>query len=180
MSPSRRPSLSDFFEDLNDRRKPGRNFRHPFINVLLTAVIGVACGQKTFTAVADFVEEQLDWFGQFLDMSEGAPSEDTYRRVFEALDPAAFERCFRLWVASIADVIQGEVVALDGKTIRNSGMPGERAIHLVSAWATSNGLVLGQLATDQKSNEIAAIPLLVESLTTYWPSKIINPRFTTS
>jgi predicted transposase YbfD/YdcC len=164
MSPSRRPSLSDFFEDLDDHREPGRNFRHPFINVLVTAVIGIACGQKTFTAVADFVDGQLDWFGRFLDMRQGAPSEATYRRVFEALNPAAFERCFRLWVASIADVISGEVVALDGKTIRNSGMPGERAIHLVSAWATSSGLVLGQLATDQKSNEITAIPLLVEAL----------------
>jgi predicted transposase YbfD/YdcC len=164
MSPTRRPSLSDYFEDLNDHRKPGRNFRHPFINVLLTAVIGVACGQKTFTAIADFVEGQLEWFGRFLDMSQGAPCSDTYRRVFEALKPEAFERCFRLWVGSLADIVPGEVVAIDGKTIRNSGMPGERALHVVSAWATSSGLLLGQLATSEKSNEITAIPALVEGL----------------
>jgi predicted transposase YbfD/YdcC len=84
--------------------------------------------------------------------------------VFEALNPAAFERCFRQWVASITDVMAGEVVALDGKTIRNSGMPGERAVHLVSAWATASGLLLGQLATADKSNEITAIPVLVEAL----------------
>lgn len=161
---SRRPALSDFFEDLEDRRKPGRNFRHPLVNVLVTAVVGIACGQKTFTAIAEFVGYQLEWFGRYLDMTEGAPSEDTYRRVFEALNPEAFERCFRLWVASISNVAAGEVVALDGKTIRNSGTATERAVHLVSAWATASGLLLGQLATEEKSNEITAIPALIEAL----------------
>ena len=102
MSPRRPPALSDFFEDLDDRRKPGRNFQYPLVNVLVTAVIGVACGQKTFTAIADFVEGQLDWFSRYLDMENRAPSEATYRRVFEALDPAAFEKCFSNWAASIA------------------------------------------------------------------------------
>lgn len=161
---SRRPALSDYFEELDDDRKPGRNFRHPLVTVLVTAVVGIACGQKTFTAISEFVEYQLHWFARFVDVSEGAPCCDTYRRVFEAVDPEAFERCFRLWVSSLRDLIPGESVALDGKTIRNSGKAGARAVHLVSAWATQSGLLLGQRATDQKSNEISAIPALIQSL----------------
>lgn len=164
MAPKRKPSLADFFEDLNDLRKPGPNFRHPLVNVLVTAVIGVACGQKTFTAIADFARMQRDWFARFLDLSKGTPCEITYRRVFEALDPEAFERCFSKWAASVAELSPGEVVPIDGKTIRNSGSKAERPLHLVSAWAATNGLVLGQVATEEKSNEITAIPILLESL----------------
>ena len=164
MAPKRKPSLADFFENLGDRRKPGRNFRHPLLNVLVTAVIGVACGQKTFTAIADFVSMQSDWFARFLDLSKGTPSEDTYRRVFEALDPEVFERSFMSWAAGLAELLPGETVALDGKTIRNSGSKSARPLHLVSAWAEANGLVLGQVATDEKSNEITAIPILIEAL----------------
>lgn len=164
MATKRKPSLADFFEDMDDAREPGRNFRHPLVNVLVTAVIGVACGQKTFTAIADFARLQSGWFGRFLDLRKGTPSQYTYRRVFEALDPEAFERCFISWVSSIADLLPGEVVAIDGKTIRNSGKAGERAIHLVSAWASANGLVLGQVATEEKSNEITAIPILIDAL----------------
>lgn len=157
-------SLGDFFENLDDLRKPGRNFRHPLVNVLITAIVGVACGQRTFTAIADFACLQAAWFGRFLDLSGGTPSEDTYRRVFEALDPEAFERSFSGWVASFCRLEAGEVVAVDGKTVRNSGAKGERPLHLVSAWAAANGLVLGQVATEEKSNEIRAIPVLLESL----------------
>lgn len=84
MSPRRRLSPADFFENLEEPRDTGRNFRHPLVNVVLRAVIGVACGQKTFTAISDFVKGQIEWFGQILDMSYAVPSEDTYRRVFEA------------------------------------------------------------------------------------------------
>ena len=164
MATKRKPSLADFFEDLDDRRKPGRNFRHPLVTVLVTAVIGVACGQKTFTAIADFVSMQKEWFARFLDLSKGTPSEVTYRRVFEALDSEAFERCFMKWVAGLVELKPGETVAIDGKTIRNSGSKAERPMHLVSAWAAANGLVLGQVSTEEKSNEIKAIPVLIEAL----------------
>ena len=107
---------------------------------------------------------QAEWFGRFLDLSKGTPSEDTYRRVFEALDPKVFERCFSSWVSSVAKILPGEVVAIDGKTIRNSGKGSERPLHLVSAWAAANGLVLGQVAAEEKSNEITAIPVLIEAL----------------
>ncbi len=80
MTPRKRHSLADFFESLADDREVGRNFRHPLLNVLVTAVVAVACGQRTFTAIADFVGLQADWFGLFLDLSKGTPSEDTYRR----------------------------------------------------------------------------------------------------
>lgn len=164
MAPKRKPSLSDYFENLNDPRKPGRNFRHPLVNVLVTAVVGVACGQKTFTAIADFASMQEDWFSKFLDFPNGTPCEDTYRRVFEALDSEAFERAFSQWTAGLADIRSGETVAIDGKTVRNSGGKNERPLHLVSAWAASNGLVLGQVATEEKSNEITAIPVLIDTL----------------
>jgi predicted transposase YbfD/YdcC len=164
MAPKRKATLRDFFEDLDDPRKPGRNFRHPLVNVLVTAVIGVACGQKTFTAIADFASMQVQWFGKILDVSEGMPSEDTYRRVFEALNPAAFERSFIAWTRGLAELQPGEVVAVDGKTLRNSGTLERRPLHLVSAWAAENGLVLGQVATEEKSNEITAIPTLINAL----------------
>jgi predicted transposase YbfD/YdcC len=130
----------------------------------VTAVVAVACGQKTFTAIADFVSLQAEWFGRFLDLRKGTPSQYTYRRVFEALNPEAFERSFVSWAGSIAELQPGETVAIDGKTLRNSGKKGERPLHLVSAWAAANGLVLGQVATEEKSNEITAIPVLIESL----------------
>src|SRR6266567_5436985 len=130
MTPRKHPSLKDFFESLDDERDVGRNFRHPLVNVLVTAVIAVACGQKTFTAIADFVSLQADWFGRFLDLRKGTPSQYTYRRVFEALDPEAFERSFVEWTGSLAELKPGETVAIDGKTVRNSGGKGERPLHL--------------------------------------------------
>lgn len=103
------------------------------MNVLVTAVIGVACGQKTFTAIADFVSGQHDWFGRLLDLSNGTPSEDTCCPVFEAVDPEAFERCFTQWVSGIAELFpEGETVAIDGKTIRNSGLKSARPLHLAA------------------------------------------------
>jgi predicted transposase YbfD/YdcC len=132
--------------------------------VLCTAIVGLACGQKTFTAIVDFVAGQEAWFARFLDMANGTPSEDTHRRVFEAISPEQLGRVFSKWAALLKEGGAQEVIAIDGKTLRNSGSSSERALHLVSAWATENGLVLGQVATDEKSNEITAIPKLLETL----------------
>jgi hypothetical protein len=139
-------ALSDLFEKLEDPRARGRNFRHPLETVLFTAIVGLACGQKTFTAIADFVEGQTEWFGRHLDMKNGTPSEDTYRRVFEAIAPEQLGRVFSKWAALLTEEVEQEVIAIDGKTVRNSGSGTERALHLVSAWATENGLgVSGRL-----------------------------------
>jgi len=156
--------LSELFENLEDPRARGRNFRYPLETVLFTAIVGLACGQKTFTAIADFVSDQEGWFARFLDMENGTPSEDTYRRVFEAIKPEQLGRVFSKWAALLTESVEQEVIAIDGKTVRNSGHGTERALHLVSAWASENGLVLGQVATDDKSNEITAIPKLLETL----------------
>lgn len=164
MARSKTFSLSDLFENLDDPRARGRNFRYPLETVLFTAIVGLACGQKTFTAIADFVGSQQAWFARFLDMDNGTPSEDTYRRVFEAIIPGQLQRVFSKWASLLTTAVPQEVIAIDGKTLRHSGHGTDRALHLVSAWATEQGLVLGQVATDDKSNEITAIPKLLETL----------------
>ena len=107
-----------------------------------------------------------DWLCEFLGLENGIPSHDTFRRVFSLLRPEAFEKCFRAWVASMRQMLPGEIVAIDGKSSRRSHDRGAGlgALHLVSAWAADNRLVLGQVATEQKSNEITAIPKLLEML----------------
>ena len=107
-----------------------------------------------------------EWFRTFLDLPNGIPSHDTFGDVFSRLDPEQFQRCFVEWTQAVADLLPGEVVAIDGKTARRSHdkRAGRQAIHLVSAWASANTLTLGQLKTEEKSNEITAIPRLLEML----------------
>ncbi|MDZ4877251.1 MAG: ISAs1 family transposase ISAsp2 [Chroococcidiopsis cubana SAG 39.79] len=107
-----------------------------------------------------------EWLNQFLELPNGIPSHDTFSRVFSRLDPEQFQNCFLIWVRSLSKMIAGEVVAIDGKTLRHSYDEGsdKRAIHMVSAWATEQRLVLGQVKVDEKSNEITAIPELLKVL----------------
>jgi predicted transposase YbfD/YdcC len=133
---------------------------------LFIAICAFIYGADKWTEVETFGVAKRDWFEKFLELPNGIPSHDTFGRVFARLDPEAFRGCFMHWVDSIAELTQGEVVALDGKTLRHSydRANHKSAIRMVSAWAAENELVLGQLKTADKSNEITAVPALLELL----------------
>lgn len=111
-------------------------------------------------------KSKQEWLKQFLELPNGIPSHDTIARVFARLDPNEFEQCFRNWVKTISQIVPGEVISIDGKTVKHSGSKGigKKAIHLVNAWATEQRLVLGQAKVNDKSNEITAIPELIKVL----------------
>ena len=143
-----------------------RTKAHRLSDILTIALCGVLCGANDGVAVATFAHAKEPWLRTFLALPGGIPSHDTFGRVFARLDPREFQRCFVAWVQAVAGATAGHVVAVDGKTLRRSHdrTHGKAALHLVSAWATASGLVLGQEATRAKSNEITAIPLLLRLL----------------
>ena len=159
-------SVTDHFADLDDPRRETANRRHEFTDILLIAMCAVIGGANHWTSVATFGRAKESWFRSFLSLPNGIPSHDTFTDVFAHIDPRQFETCFVEWVASIASGVLDGVVAVDGKTVRRSHdrANGGRASHLVSAWSTSDSLVLGQLGIEGKSNEITAIPLLLGML----------------
>jgi len=136
------------------------------LDLIVIAICAVICGADTWVDIELFGNAKLDWFHKFLDLPNGIPSHDTFGRVFARLDPEQFQLCFLHWVRAVFQVTQGQVVPIDGKTLRRSHdrNAGLAALHLVSAWATANDVVLGQVATEAKSNEITAIPRLLELL----------------
>ena len=153
------------FAGLKDPRV-NRTKRHLLSDILAVAICAIICGADGWTQVAKFGRCKLKWFGTFLELPHGIASHDTFGRVFAALDPRAFEECFLNWIAVLATATAGRLIAIDGKTIRRSldVANGKAAIHMVSAWCAANHMVLGQLATDAKSNEITAIPELLKLL----------------
>jgi len=155
--------LAQHFAPLPDPRVVGRT-AYPLINIVFIAICAVICGVETFTGMAVFAEAKRAWLSRFLDLSAGIPSHDTFNDVLRHLDPTAFERCFLSWVQALVAISEGQVVAIDGKTLRGSSdkAAGQAALHLVSVWATQNQLCLGQRAVGVKSNEITAIPQLLE------------------
>jgi len=134
--------------------------------MIVVAIAAVLAGADGWQDVERFARAKEAWLRQFLALPSGIPSHDTFGRVFSLLDPQAFEACFRNWVTAICGLIPGEIIAVDGKTLRRSHdrNAGLAALHLVSAWATANAVVLGQVATEAKSNEITAIPQLLALL----------------
>jgi predicted transposase YbfD/YdcC len=153
------------FGSLEDPRVE-RTKRHSMTDILVLSICGFVCGINTWVDLEEFAELREEWFRSFLELPNGIPSHDTFGRFFAALDPEAFSRCFSTWMQSVAQTTEGEVVAIDGKTLRRSfdRASAKAAIHMVSAWAAENGVVLGQVRTDEKSNEITAIPKLLETL----------------
>jgi predicted transposase YbfD/YdcC len=153
------------FAELTDPRQ-AMNQRHKFIDILVIAICAAICGADDWEAVELFGQSKEPWFKTFLELPNGIPSHDTFWRVFRYLDPEQFQHCFMRWIAAIQTVTAGEVVALDGKQLRRSfdTQAGKAAIAMVSAWASGNRLVLGQRQVDTKSNEITAVPDLLESL----------------
>lgn len=158
-------TIKTHFSDLPDpRRQAGR--RHYLSDILTISICAVICGADEWSTIAEFGRSKEVWFKGLLRLPHGIPSEDTFARVFTALDPEAFERCFLSWVKALAGSRKGEVIAIDGKTLRRSFDKADKkaAIHMVSAWSVQNNLCFAQLTTDAKSNEITAIPKLLELL----------------
>ena len=140
--------------------------RHKFLDIVMISVAAVIAGADNWVDVAEFAESKSEWLCELLELENGIPSHDTFGRVFSLLKPQAFEECFRAWVSSMRRMLPDEVVAIDGKSVRRSRDRGSGlgALHMVSAWAADNRLALGQVATEEKSNEITAIPRLLELL----------------
>jgi predicted transposase YbfD/YdcC len=159
-------SIAVHFGPLSDPRVK-RTKAHELLDVLTIALCAVLCGANDWVAVETFGQAKEAWLRTFLALPNGIPSHDTFGRVFARLDPAEFQRCFVAWVQAVVGPLgAAEVVAVDGKTLRRSHdrARGQGPLHLVSAWATAHGLVLGQQATAAKSNEITAIPALLRLL----------------
>ena len=143
-----------------------RTKAHALLDILVIAICAIICGANDWEAVAEFGRSKVAWFKSLLPLPNGIPSHDTFWRVFRALDPAQFQSCFVNWMRTVSPLIGDQVVAIDGKQLRRShdkGL-GQAAIYMVSAWATANRLVLGQRKVADKSNEITAIPQLLQAL----------------
>lgn len=165
MLPHPAPRIADCFCDLVDPRTAhGR--RHRLLDIVTIAVCAVISGAESWVEVAQWGRIKQDWLADWLDLPHGIPAHDTFGRVFARLDPGQFEAGFLRWVQTVARAAEPEVIALDGKTIRRSGdtHAGTRPLHLVSAWATAQRLVLAQDAVDTKANEITTLPSLLARL----------------
>jgi predicted transposase YbfD/YdcC len=158
-------SFFDHFAALEETRVE-RSKRHPLMNIVFIAVCAMLSGANDFVGMEKFGHNKKTWFGKFIDLSIGIPSHDTFGRVIRALQPEQFVQCFVSWVSAFADSEAGRHIAIDGKTARASldRKSGQKPLHIVSAWAREAGLALGQVAVDEKSNEITAIPKLLELL----------------
>ena len=158
-------SLIISFQDLPDPRVEGR-CDHKLIDIIVITVCAVIAGAESWVEVESFGKAKQEWLQTFLDLPHGIPSHDTFGRFFAVLDAEAFQIAFMRWVEGVFRVSRGQVIAIDGKTVRRSHNRsiGKDAIHMVNAWATHNGIALGQWKTDAKSNEITAIPPLLRQL----------------
>ena len=165
MKPSPLDLIRLHFADLPDPRVR-HSKTHGLMDILTIALCAAICGADNWVQVEEFGHAKLRFLRQFLGLPAGIPSHDTFNRVFEALDAQALERCLLQWTMALAEDLAGEVVAIDGKAVRRSldRRAGQNPLHLVSAWASETGLVLGQVATETKSNEITAIPELIQML----------------
>ncbi len=158
-------ALRRHFARLRDPRL-NRRKRHLFLDVLVIALCAVIAGANNWPQIEAFGKRRRDWLRKFLALPNGIPCHDTFERLFQRLCPAAFQRCFLGWLRALHAQLGGDHFAIDGKTLRHSGSPTNQLgpLHLVSVWATQANLTLGQVAVDAKSNEITAIPRLLELL----------------
>lgn len=158
-------SITEHFGTLKDPRVK-RTRRHTLFDMLTITLCAGICGADDWVEVELFGKSKEAWFRTFLELPNGIPSHDTFGRLFARLDPEELRRCFISWVQAITEVTRGQVIAIDGKTARRSHdrANGKRALHMVNVWASANGIALGQAKVDEKSNEITAIPELLQML----------------
>jgi len=158
-------TIADYFMGVEDPRIE-RTKRHQLIDVITIAICAVICGADSWVAIETYGQAKQEWLKRFLELPNGIPSHDTFARIFSLINSEKFQECFVSWMKSVARKTDGEVIAIDGKSLKNSYDKkfGNRAINMVSAWATNNKLVLGQIKVDKKSNEITAIPELIKVL----------------
>lgn len=156
----------EHFGALEDPRTDNHNRRHNFHDILVMAILGTICGADGWTEICEFAEAKLDWLKTFLELPNCIPSHDTFGRVFSLLDAEEFEECFLAWIASLSIDLQNEIISIDGKSLRGSHNKRKniKMLHVVSAWASENKILLGQVKTDEKSNEITAIPELLDMI----------------
>ena len=156
--------IQDHFANLTDPRR--RKVLYPLVNVVTIAICAVICGADDFVAIAKFGRAKRKWLSRFLDLTDGIPSHDRFNAILAAIKPAEFEACLLSWITTLHEITAGQLVAIDGKTLRRSfdAATSKLAIHMVSAWATANLITLGQVVVDEKSNEITAIPKLLKIL----------------
>ena len=159
------PTIIDHFSKLTDPRLE-RKKEHKLIDIVTIAICAIICAADDWVAIETFGKAKIDWFKKFLELPNGIPSHDTFGRVFSLISPTEFQNCFKNWIHAVAQISNKQIIPIDGKTLRRSHERGSNksAIHMVSAWASKNRLVLGQVKTDEKSNEITAIPELLKVL----------------
>lgn len=156
-------SIKVYFRKLRDPRCPARR-KHLLLDLIVIAICGTICGCNDWQEIAAFARSRQDWLKKFLRLPAGTPSHDTLERIFDRLDPGQFQACFRDWMNALHEALGLSPIAIDGKTLCGSGGGGHQPLQLVSAWATANGLSLGQVAVAADSNEITAIPKLLDLL----------------
>jgi predicted transposase YbfD/YdcC len=157
--------IEEHFSGIEDPRIDRKKL-HKLLDIMVIAICAAICGADTWEDVEIFGKAKEKWFRALLELPNGIPSHDTFNRVFNRLDPEKFQSCFISWINAVSKIITGQVIAIDGKVLRRSHDQGigKAAIDMVSAWATANHMVLGQVKVDEKSNEITAIPQLLQAL----------------
>jgi len=158
--------IRKFFASLPDPRRRRKRIKHPLLNLIVIALCATIGGADGWEEIVQFAHDRRGWLSRFLDLSEGIPSHDTFGRVFAALDPIAFQKCLLTWVQALHEATDGQVIAIDGKVVREAmARAGDQGpLTLVTAWATANHVCLGQVAGPKGSNELAALPKLLELL----------------
>ena len=159
-------SIHQFFASLPEPRRRRTRIKHPLLSLVVISLCGTIAGADDWEEIVQFARDRRQWLSDFLDLSAGIPSHDTFGRVFAALDPVAFQKCLLAWVQRLHEVSQGQVIAIDGKVAREAmARAGDQGpLTLVSAWATANHIGLGQVAGETGSNELGALPKLLELL----------------
>ena len=152
-----------YFTSLNDFRQLGK-VKHKLENIIAITIAAVICGCENWYEIEDYGKQKEPWLKTFLDLPDGVPTHDTYRRFFMWVNPKKLEQCFIEWIKSVCDITEGRIINIDGKCLRGSKGDNASLVHMVSAWCNTNNMVLAQEKVDDKSNEITAIPALLEIL----------------